>query len=96
MVDEAALVQALRERWIAGAGLDVFEDEPRLAPGLQELENVVLAPHIASEPARTSGASWRWPCRSLAAIRIDTSGCSRLPQSRSDASQITIRAAGIA
>ena len=53
MVDEAALVRALRERWIAGAGLDVFEDEPRLAPGLQELDNVVLAPHIASASLET-------------------------------------------
>jgi glyoxylate reductase len=48
VVDEAALVQALRERWIAGAGLDVFEDEPKVHPGLIELPNVVLAPHIAS------------------------------------------------
>jgi glyoxylate reductase len=48
VVDEKALVQALREGWIAGAGLDVYEDEPELAPGLAELENVVLAPHTGS------------------------------------------------
>ncbi|PYO02833.1 MAG: D-glycerate dehydrogenase [Candidatus Rokuibacteriota bacterium] len=48
IVDEAALVRALREGWIAGAGLDVFEEEPTIHPGLVPLKNVVLAPHIAS------------------------------------------------
>lgn len=48
VVDEKALVTALRENWIAGAALDVFEDEPEMAPGLAELSNAVLIPHIAS------------------------------------------------
>lgn len=48
VVDEAALVHALRERWIAAAGLDVFEDEPEMAPGLAELSNVIVVPHIGS------------------------------------------------
>src|SRR5437660_4502263 len=48
VVDEAALVQALKEGWIAGAGLDVFEEEPKVHPGLLSLANVTLAPHIAS------------------------------------------------
>jgi len=48
VVDEAALVRALKEGWIAGAGLDVFEEEPKVHPGLVPLKNVVLAPHIAS------------------------------------------------
>lgn len=48
VVDEAALVRALAEGWIAGAGLDVFEEEPAIHPGLIPLRNVILAPHIAS------------------------------------------------
>ena len=48
IVDEAALVKALSEGWIAGAGLDVFEEEPKIHPGLLPLKNVTLAPHIAS------------------------------------------------
>ena len=53
VVDEAALVQALTERWIAGAGLDVFEEEPTVHPGLIGLPNVALAPHIASASHET-------------------------------------------
>ena len=48
LVDEIALVRALQEGWIAGAALDVYENEPALAPGLTDLDNVVLAPHIGS------------------------------------------------
>jgi glyoxylate reductase len=48
VVDESALVEALRNGVIAGAGLDVFEDEPQLAPGLAELPNTVLLPHVGS------------------------------------------------
>ena len=48
IVDEAALVRALSEQWIAAAGLDVFEEEPTIHPGLLPLANVVMAPHIAS------------------------------------------------
>jgi glyoxylate reductase len=46
-------VRALREGWIAAAGLDVFEEEPKINPGLLPLQNVVLAPHIASASVET-------------------------------------------
>jgi lactate dehydrogenase-like 2-hydroxyacid dehydrogenase len=48
VVDEMALVSVLKEKRIFGAGLDVYEKEPQLTPGLSELENVVLLPHIGS------------------------------------------------
>lgn len=53
IVDENALVKALKEGWIAGAGLDVYEFEPKLVPGLAECENTVLLPHIASASIET-------------------------------------------
>lgn len=53
VVDEAALVEALATGEIAGAGLDVFEDEPDVHPGLLEQERVVLAPHLGSATTET-------------------------------------------
>jgi glyoxylate reductase len=53
VVDEKALVQALKERIIAGAGLDVYEKEPEVEPDLIQMKNVVLAPHIASASYET-------------------------------------------
>jgi glyoxylate reductase len=53
VVDEAALVEALQSKQIAGAGLDVFEDEPHVHPGLMKLDNVVLMPHVGSATAET-------------------------------------------
>jgi len=53
VVDEAALVAALRDRRIAAAGLDVFEREPQLAPGLAALPNCVLLPHLGSSTIGT-------------------------------------------
>ncbi len=53
VVDEAALVEALRNREIAGAAFDVYENEPELTPGLAGLDNVVLAPHLGSASVET-------------------------------------------
>ncbi len=48
IVDEKALVRALAERRIAGAGLDVYENEPQVEPELLTMQNVVLTPHLGS------------------------------------------------
>jgi len=53
VVDEAALVEALQNKEIAGAAFDVYENEPELTPGLAELDNVVLAPHLGSASVET-------------------------------------------
>jgi glyoxylate reductase len=59
IVDEAALVDALRSGEIAGAGLDVFEAEPTVHPGLLECENAVLVPHLGSATVETRSAMAR-------------------------------------
>jgi lactate dehydrogenase-like 2-hydroxyacid dehydrogenase len=53
VVDEAALVEALQARRIAGAGLDVYEKEPQVTPALVAMENVVLLPHLGSATQET-------------------------------------------
>ena len=53
VVDEKALLVALQKGQIAGAGLDVYENEPALTPGLAELGNVVLLPHVGSATLET-------------------------------------------
>jgi glyoxylate reductase len=67
VVDEAALARALRERRIFGAGLDVYEDEPRVHADLLELDNVVLAPHIGSASVRTRSRMCAMAARNLVA-----------------------------
>jgi glyoxylate reductase len=66
VVDEAALVEALNARKIAGAGLDVYEREPAVHPGLIQLPNVVLAPHIASATVRTRSEMSAMAARNMA------------------------------
>jgi glyoxylate reductase len=53
VVDEKALVEALQKQAIAGAGLDVYENEPALTPGLTDLDNVVLLPHVGTSTLET-------------------------------------------
>ena len=59
VVDEAALVSALQSNQIAGAGLDVYEDEPRMAKGLAECQNALLLPHLGSATHATRAAMSR-------------------------------------
>jgi gluconate 2-dehydrogenase len=74
IVDDAALAQALRERRIAAAGLDVYEGEPALHPGLLEVPNVVLTPHIGSSSLPTRRAMAGLAVRNLVAILVPGSG----------------------
>lgn len=68
VVDEAALLDALKGDLIAGAALDVFENEPALVPGLADLENVVLTPHIGSGTVETRHNMVRLAARNLMAV----------------------------
>jgi lactate dehydrogenase-like 2-hydroxyacid dehydrogenase len=68
VVDEKALAWALRTRLIAGAGLDVFEEEPRVEPELLTLENVLLVPHLGSGTVETRTAMADLAVRNVAAV----------------------------
>lgn len=67
VLDDAALVEALTSGRLAGAGLDVFENEPALNPALVIMKNVVLTPHIASSSATTRHAMAMLAARNLVA-----------------------------
>lgn len=68
IVDEAALVSALENGVIAAAGLDVYENEPRLHPGLRPLDNVVLLPHIGSAGQATRDAMGKLAVANVRAV----------------------------
>src|SRR5205807_5262204 len=69
VIDEAALVRALREGWIAAAGLDVLESEPpALDNPLLKLDNVVLTPHIAGASANGVEIRWRLSVETILAL----------------------------
>lgn len=67
VVDEKALVKALQDDVIAGAGLDVFENEPAMEPALLQMENVVLLPHIASASLQTRTRMATMACANIVA-----------------------------
>jgi len=68
VVDEAALAHALSEGQIAGAGLDVFENEPEVHPDLLELDNVVLLPHLGSATIETRTAMGELAARNVVSV----------------------------
>lgn len=68
VVNERALVAALQEGRLAGAGLDVFEDEPALAPGLADCSNAVLTPHLGSSTVETRAAMGNLAVYNLLAV----------------------------
>ncbi|GAB95517.1 glyoxylate reductase [Kineosphaera limosa] len=68
VVDEASLAAALRDGTIAGAGLDVYEDEPTIHPDLFDLENVVLLPHLGSATHETRSAMADLAARNALAV----------------------------
>lgn len=68
LVDDAALVAALRSGHVAAAGLDVYEDEPRVHPGYLGLENVVLLPHLGSATTETRDAMGQVALAGIVAI----------------------------
>jgi glyoxylate/hydroxypyruvate/2-ketogluconate reductase len=67
VVDDAALIEALRDGTIRAAGLDVFENEPKLNPAFLELDNVALAPHIGSSTEATRRAMAMTAAKNLVA-----------------------------
>lgn len=67
IVDEKALVRALKEGWIKGAGLDVYEHEPTIEPGLTDCLNAVLLPHLGSATVKTRAAMAETAARNLIA-----------------------------
>ncbi|MDD5276835.1 MAG: D-glycerate dehydrogenase [Methylovulum sp.] len=68
VIDSNALINALKNRWIAGAGLDVYEGEPNLNPGFLELDNVTLLPHLGSASEETRVAMGNRVLNNIAAF----------------------------
>ena len=68
VIDEEALIAALRERKIFGAGLDVFENEPKVPAALRKLPNVVITPHTASASIQTRGKMAKMAAENVVAV----------------------------
>ena len=80
VVDEAALAQALIDGTLGAAGLDVFEEEPKITDALKELKNVVLVPHIGSATVETRDAMGDLVCRNLEQWRKDGTAVTPVPE----------------
>lgn len=68
MVDEAALLAALKNKTIAGAALDVYEFEPKITPGLEKLDNVILSPHLGNATVETRDAMAQIAANNIIAV----------------------------
>ena len=75
LIDDAALIAALRSGQVAAAGLDVYNGEPRVDPGYFELENVVLLPHLGSATAETRDAMGHLVLDGIDAVLAGTPAC---------------------
>lgn len=71
VINEKTLIRALQEKWIGGAGLDVFEQEPEVPKELRELENAVLTPHIASATREARIQMATMAAKNVIAVLID-------------------------
>lgn len=97
VVDEASLVEMLREGHLGGAGLDVYENEPVLAPGLAELPHVVLLPHLGSATVETRDRMARLAVENLIAFFAGRPvPCPVNPEVLGDAGQSRVGDAGSA
>jgi lactate dehydrogenase-like 2-hydroxyacid dehydrogenase len=83
VVDQPILVQALKDKTIAGAALDVYWDEPIIDPELRHLPNVVLTPHIASATVETRQAMVALTMANLAAFYQNTPVPTLVPECQS-------------
>ena len=81
IVDENALIEALRERTIAAAGLDVFPEEPHVNPAFRELPNVVLLPHIGSATWQTRSKMAEMAARNIIAVLQGAKPLNPIPES---------------
>ena len=80
VVDEAALVEALRDGRLGAAGLDVFEDEPRVPAALLDMDNVVLQPHVGSATVETRQAMGDLTCDNLSQYLKDGTTLTPVPE----------------